>query len=132
MTQLGDAISTLHALLTGTDNTPVATLTAVGVKEVLDHEPAPDGLNIPHAISLAPGDQPLDATTCRVRVRIYTNPAALGPKKAQDDIVATMEALEDLLTDEYGAPLWQYGYADELGCLVGWCDLPFLRDDIST
>jgi len=128
MTVLAEAISTLHTELTDGGNRPLASLRAVKVAAVYDHEPGFAGLPTNVSVTIAPAPQCMNATDVTVRVRLYAK--VNDPKTAQDALVAALDVLDDLPSDSYSHAGWEYGYIEELGCFVAFTDIAYPRDDL--
>lgn len=125
---LADALDEMFGLLSASASTPESALLAAGIRQVLDHEPGAAGVPKPCAVTMEPVS--IDPTELVVRVRVYVA-GELPPKTAQDQMVAAVVAVDEVLKSGqgYGPSSWQMGWVEEIGAHVAFSDVQIGRED---
>lgn len=109
-----------------TQGNPVATLANVGVRKVYDHEPPAGKVEKPVSITLVTSG--VTADDYQFEIRIYAD-ATTDAKAAQDSLDAVIDAMETLVTDDFGPYEWEVGYLADIGAFVASSTITHGRED---
>lgn len=97
-----------------------------GVGKVLDHEPLPDRLPRPTAITISPAG--FTATDWRTAVRLYVDTRS-DVEKAQDTLDDLALAADNALDDVFARSQWDVEFSPELEAFVATTILESPRED---
>ena len=121
---LAHAKSELFGLLSGADGTPVAALTALGIKRCFDHEPlSPDA---PFSLSLF--TKGLDSVYWQLNINLYHTMGA-DPELAQENLDAAMPVVHNLISSGFGGDTWVVSLDLNRNALVATLELLCGRQD---
>ena len=107
-------------------NTPVASLVSAGVRKVYNHEPAAGNMEKPVCITVVSGEVTPEDYQFIVRVYIDASQDAQQAEELKDTVI---DALDDLLTDDFGPSNYSPDFGEEINSFVITSVLTHGRED---